>query len=56
LKHEKDNMTAGYRRLSEKHKALTKKVEWDMAKLAEAHVVELPRLHGDLDLETCNYA
>jgi hypothetical protein len=27
LKHEKDNMTVGYRRLLKKHKVLTKKAE-----------------------------
>jgi hypothetical protein len=56
LKHKKDNTTTGYRRLSEKNKALTKKVERDKAKLAEAHAVEFARLRGDLDLETHNYA
>jgi hypothetical protein len=55
LKREKDKVTDGYRRLSEKHKALAKRAEQDKMKLAEAHAVELAELQGDLDLETRNY-
>jgi hypothetical protein len=44
LNHEKESITAGYRRLSEKHKMFTKKTEW-----------EKTELRGDLDLETHSY-
>jgi uncharacterized coiled-coil protein SlyX len=55
LKHEKDTVTDGYRRLSEKHKALAERVEQDKTKLAEAYAVELAKLHGDLDLKMHSY-
>jgi peptidoglycan hydrolase CwlO-like protein len=54
LKRERDNMHTGYQRLLEKHKALNEKVEHQKVKLVEAHTVELAKLHGDLDLETCS--
>jgi uncharacterized coiled-coil protein SlyX len=55
LKCEKDKVTDGYRRLAEKHKSLAEKAEEDETRLAEAHAVELTKLHADLDLETRNY-
>jgi hypothetical protein len=55
LKCERDNLHAGYQRLSEKHKVLNEKVEQKKEKLAEAHIVELAILCGDLDLETHSY-
>jgi hypothetical protein len=55
LKCEKDNVTIGYRRLAAKHDAFMEKVEQERSKLAEAHAVELAKLHGDLNLETCSY-
>jgi hypothetical protein len=55
LKHEKENITAGYRRLSEKHKVFIEKTEHEKTKLAEIHAKELAILHGDLDLETRSY-
>jgi hypothetical protein len=41
--------------LSEKHKALAERAVPDKTKLVEALVVELAKLHGDLDLETRSY-
>jgi uncharacterized coiled-coil protein SlyX len=55
LKCEKDKVTDGYQRLTEKHKSLTKKAEQDKTKLAEAHATKLTKLHADLDLETRSY-
>jgi hypothetical protein len=55
LKREKDNLHAGYRRLSEKHRALNEEAEQEKTKLAKAHAVELAWVHGDLDLETRSY-
>jgi hypothetical protein len=55
LKCEKENMTTGYRRLVAKHDSFVEKVEQEKAKLAEAHTVEVAKLHGDLDLETHSY-
>jgi predicted nuclease with TOPRIM domain len=55
LKREKDKVTDGYQRLSEKHKALAERAEQDKTKLAEAHVVELAKIHSDFDLETHTY-
>jgi hypothetical protein len=55
LKCEKENVTTGYRRLAAKHDAFVEKVEQEKAKLTEAHVVEVAKLHGDLDLETRSY-
>jgi hypothetical protein len=48
-------VTDGYRRLSEKHKALAERVVQEKTKLVEALAVELAKLHGDLDLETRSY-
>jgi uncharacterized coiled-coil protein SlyX len=39
LKREKDNVTVGYRRLSEKYKAFTEKVEQENTELAETHAM-----------------
>jgi uncharacterized coiled-coil protein SlyX len=55
LKREKEKVTDGYRRLSEKHKALAERAEQDKTRHAEAHAVELAKLHGDLDLEKHSY-
>jgi hypothetical protein len=52
LKHEKDKVTDGYRRLSEKHETLAERAKQDKMKLAKAHAIELPKHCGDLDLET----
>jgi uncharacterized coiled-coil protein SlyX len=41
LKREKDNLHAGYRRLSEKHRALNEEAEQEKTKLVKAHAVEL---------------
>jgi uncharacterized coiled-coil protein SlyX len=51
LKHEKDNVTDGYRRLAEKHKSLTESAVHEKIKLAEAHVAEITQFRDDLDLE-----
>jgi hypothetical protein len=50
LETEKESIAASYRRLSEKHKAFIEKPEQEKTELAEIHVIELVRLHGDLDL------
>jgi hypothetical protein len=55
LKREKDKVTDGYRRLSEKHKAHAERAEQDKMKHAKAHAIELTELRGDLDLGTCSY-
>jgi predicted nuclease with TOPRIM domain len=55
LKCEKESITAGYWKLSDKHKTLTKKSEQEKAELIEAHTMELTKLQGDLDLETHSY-
>jgi hypothetical protein len=55
LKHEKDNVTAGYRRPVEKHNAFTAKSEQEKTELAKTHATELSKLRGHLDLETRNY-
>jgi hypothetical protein len=55
LKCEKDNVTTGYRRLVVKHDAFLEKAEQEKTKLAEADMVELDKLRGDLDLETHSY-
>jgi uncharacterized protein YhaN len=47
-------VTAGFRRLSAKHKALVKKTDQERAQLGETQV-ELGKLCDDLDLETCSY-
>jgi hypothetical protein len=41
LKQEKENVTIGYQRLSENHKALVARTEQERAKLAKAHTGEL---------------
>jgi hypothetical protein len=55
LKRGKENVTAGYQRLSEKHKRLVQKVDQEKAELAEAHATELGRVHEELDKETQDY-
>jgi hypothetical protein len=55
LKRENKSVAAGYRRLSEKHKAFIEKTKQEKAKLAEIHATELARLRGDLDLEAHSY-
>jgi predicted nuclease with TOPRIM domain len=55
MKCEKESITAGYRRLSDKHKTLIEKAEREKAKLIEAHATKLAMLQGDLDLETRIY-
>jgi hypothetical protein len=47
-------VTAGYRRLSVKHKALAEKTDLERAQLAETQV-ELRKLCDNLDLETRSY-
>jgi hypothetical protein len=47
LKHEKENVIAGYQRLAEKHKTFTEK--------AEREKMELAKTHGELDEETRGY-
>jgi uncharacterized protein YhaN len=54
LRWEKEDVTAGYRRLSVKHKALAEKTYQERAQLAETQA-ELRKLYDDLDLETCSY-
>jgi hypothetical protein len=49
LKHEKENVTMGYRRLAAKHDAFVEKVEQEKAKHVEAHAAEVAKLSGDLD-------
>jgi uncharacterized coiled-coil protein SlyX len=51
LRHRKDKLTDGYRRLAKKHKSF----EQDMAKLAGANAAEVTKLCDDLDLETRSY-
>jgi chromosome segregation ATPase len=55
LKREKDNVTAGHRRLAAQHDAFAEKVEQERATFVEAHAAEVAKLRGDLDLETHNY-
>jgi hypothetical protein len=55
FKGEKDKVTDGYWKLAEKHKSLTERAEHEKTKLAEAHVVEVTKLHANLDLETQSY-
>jgi hypothetical protein len=52
LKCEKGNVTAGYRRLAEKHKMFTKKAEREKTELAKTHMTELARVQGELNEET----
>jgi hypothetical protein len=49
LRLEKENVTIGYWRLSEKHKALVERVEREKAELAEAHTTELAEVKEELD-------
>jgi hypothetical protein len=56
LNHGKEGVTAGYWRLSEKHKTLIEKMEREKMELAEAHTTELAKVQGELDQETRNYA
>jgi uncharacterized coiled-coil protein SlyX len=55
LRHEKENITAGYRRLSDKHKVFVVMVEQEKAELAEAHAAELAGMKEELDKETKGY-
>jgi chromosome segregation ATPase len=55
LKCEKESINAGYRRLSDKHKILTEKIEREKVELNESHGMKLAKLRGDLDLETRSY-
>jgi predicted nuclease with TOPRIM domain len=55
FKREKDRVTDGFQRLAKKHKLLVEKAEQDKTKLVEAHVVEIAKLHVDLDLEIHSY-
>jgi uncharacterized coiled-coil protein SlyX len=55
FKYEEDKVTNDYRRLAEKHKSLAEKAEQDKTKLAEAHAIELTKLHVDFDMETRSY-
>jgi ABC-type Fe3+-hydroxamate transport system substrate-binding protein len=52
LKRKKENVTVGYQRLSEKHKTLAEKVDWEKIVLAEAHAVELAKVREELYQET----
>jgi hypothetical protein len=52
LKLEKENVTASYWMLSEKHKMLAEKAEREKGELAEAHAVELVKINKELDKET----
>jgi hypothetical protein len=47
LKLEKEGVTAGYRRLSEKHKTLVERTERGITELVEAHMMELAKVHGE---------
>jgi predicted nuclease with TOPRIM domain len=55
LKQEKENLTAGYRRLLEKHKALIEEAEREKTKLVEAQATELAGIKGEMDKETQDY-
>jgi predicted nuclease with TOPRIM domain len=55
LNHEKESLTSSYQRLSEKHKTLVEKVDWEKAELAEAHAMELAGVQEELDKETQDY-
>jgi FtsZ-binding cell division protein ZapB len=55
LKHEKESITTGYWKMSDKHKMYTEKVERENAELVESHAMKLAKLRGDLDLETRSY-
>jgi phage shock protein A len=55
LKQEKESVTAGYWRLSEKHKTFTEKIEQEKTNLAEAHTAEVAKIQEELNEETRNY-
>jgi hypothetical protein len=55
LKHDKDNVTTGYRRLAAKHDAFAERAKQEKTKLAKIHAAKLTNLHGNLDLETRSY-
>jgi hypothetical protein len=55
LKWEKGNVTAGYQRLSEKHKTFTEKEEQEKTNLAGAPAVEVAKIQEGLNEETQNY-
>jgi hypothetical protein len=55
LKCEKESITTGYQKLSDKHKTFTEKAEWEKVVLVESYAMKLAKLRGDLDLETCIY-
>jgi chromosome segregation ATPase len=51
LKREKENIMAGYQRLSDEHNAITEKAKQE----AEAHTTEVARIQGELNEETQGY-
>jgi uncharacterized coiled-coil protein SlyX len=55
LKLEKENATAGYRRLLEKHKELGDKATQEKAEIVEAHAAELAEVKDELVKETRGY-
>jgi predicted transcriptional regulator len=55
LRQEKENATAGYRRLSDKHKALVVEAEQEKVELMETHAMELAGVKEELDKETQDY-
>jgi hypothetical protein len=55
LKREKESITIGYPRLSEKHKTFTKKAEQEKTNLTEAHAAEVAKIQEELNEETWNY-
>jgi NADH dehydrogenase/NADH:ubiquinone oxidoreductase subunit G len=55
LRLQKESMTAGYRRLSKKHKELGVKATQEKAEIAEAHVAELAEVRDELAKETEGY-
>jgi DNA repair exonuclease SbcCD ATPase subunit len=55
LKREKDSVTTGYQRLSEKHKMFTERAEQEKTNLAEAHATEVAKIQEELNEETQNY-
>jgi seryl-tRNA synthetase len=55
LKQEKENVTASYRRLSKKYKALVVRTEQEKVEVAVAHVTDLAMVKKELDKETQDY-
>jgi hypothetical protein len=55
LKRANENVTAGYKRLAEKHKTFTEKAEREKTELAKTHAMELARIQVELDEETRGY-